>query len=521
MKKLIFYFIVIACLFYPLCAEEGEGLLDSSLSLFDNEESILSSYSLVSDSDNLISNLDSLITDEDNLISSDSLVSLVPGLIAEDENLSNYGSYVTSRESSYLQTFAEVNCEVYLTTEQEAFVSSYLGDYDKYIAFTLDGDSRQFSKLLAQWERENSNEDFYDYAESYVERENAIQKLLDNAKKKFGIGTAVILFDVALYFIPGGAVYKAMVCLPLKYALTQSSIGTVTGAVFGAVTAIVQDKDADEVFVQALSGAADGFMTGAITGTFTGWAKAIKTFGGARAISSDKILLKNNDLVDLRGKKIGFVKNSVAYDLDGNISGLVSPDGLYDDVVRYSKETWENAAENVYINLADETVGGMSQIQDALANYSYDYYADINAIMGDYINSSYYEYLAQYNPSYLSSLYESIDDIVYATTNTTIPETMSVWRGMTEIEYQALKEAGSFSKFLSTSVTGVPADFANNVVHMELVVEKGAKGIYMGKYSAFRAENEMLLAPSDIEILSEEVKDGKTIVKAVIRALTN
>lgn len=515
-RVFLLFFMIATFLLLPLTAKESNSLISSSNSLLSSENSLISSEnSLISSSNSLIDESARLISNENNLLSEEnSLLSAENSLIAEEDGFISYGNSISSLQSSFVETMSDVNCVVSLSVEQETIVSSYLGDYDRFIAINLDGDSAEFAKYFAEWERNGAEGDFY----SYVETEITISNLLENAKAKFGVGTAVILFDVALYFIPGGTLYKAIVLIPLKYAMSQAAIGTATGAVFGAVSATLQGKDSREVFAYALSGAADGYMVGAITGTLSGWGKAIKTYRGAYAISKDMIVLKNNDLVNLNGKKIGFVRDSVVYDLDGNISGIISSNGLYDDVARYSKGAWKNAAENLYIGIADDTVGNLPSVQQSLADYSYDGYYDINAIMDGYMDLSHYESLSS---SYLSSLNSTIDDIMYATSNSSIPETISVWRGMTDAEYQALKEAGSFSKFLSTSVTGIPDDFIGNKVQMEIIVEKGTKGIYIGKYSYFRAENEMLLAPSNIEILSEEVKEGKTVVKAVIRALSD
>lgn len=517
MKRLVFLVIFMVEFLLSIYATEN-SLISVSNSLFSSDNALVSSSdSLIMSSNNLLDESSNLLTTENNLLKeSNSLLSENNSLIEEESGLTGYGSFVTSRESIYTETYATADCIVTLSTQQDTMISAYLGDYDKYIAISLGDDMTTFAHYFAEWEKSGSNLDFYEY----VEQEASINNLLDTAKKKFGVGTSVILFDVALYFIPGGVVYKAVVCMPLKHAMKQAAIGAVTGVLFGAVTSAVQGKNSREIFVSALSSASDGYMIGSITGTLTGWAKAIKTFKGAHAIAKDKIVLKNNDLVDLNGKKIGVVRDSIVYDMNGNVSGIISSDGLYDDVMRYSKTTWENTAvENMYVGIADDTVGDLPLVQKSLADYSYDSYGDINALMEGYMDSSYFDYISTYSNSYLSNLYETIDDIMYATSNTSIPETLSVWRGMTEVEYQALKKAGAFSKFMSTSVTGIPNDFINNSVQMEIIVEKGAKGIYMGKYSIFRAENEILLAPSDIQILSEEVMNGKTIVKAVIRAL--
>lgn len=520
MKK-IFFLIIFMINFLLFAFATETSLISTNNSLLSNDNAIVSSSnSLIMSSNNLIDETSNLLAIDNNLLQeSNSLLSDKNLLIEEESGLTAYGSFVTTREYAYTESHETVDCVVALSTEQDTMISTYLGNYDKYMAISLGDDMTTFAHYFAEWERSGSSLDFYEYAE----QEASISNLLNTAKIKFGVGTAVILFDVALYFIPGGVVYKAIVCLPLKYAVSQAAVGTVTGAVFGAMSSAIQGKDPREVFVSALSGAADGYMIGAITGTLTGWAKAIKTYNGAHAIAEDKIVLKNNDLVDLNGKKIGVVRDSVVYDMDGNISGLIGSDGLYEDVKRYSKTTWENtAAENMYVGIADDTVGDLDKVKKSLNYYSRDdYYSDINALMGGYMDSSYLDYISTYNNSYLSNLYDTINDIMYATSNTSMPETLSVWRGMTEVEYQALKNTGAFSKFMSTSVTGIPNDFINNSVHMEIIVQKGVKGIYIPKYSGFPGENEILLAPSDIQILSEEVRNGKIIVKAVIKALAN
>lgn len=559
MKNKMFIVVFLLCVL-PFFVGARTSILNSDVSILNNEKSIISENSPISGSKGLLDNSKSIISADNSILKNVSLLDKGKNIISLAEGFVAYGSYMPSSTSTMLNTVADSKYVVKLTSEQESVVSSYLGEYDKYVALTLSNDTKQFVKLLTDWEKSKSNEDFYSFVESSDAYANMLDEVLKTASRRFAIGTAVILFDVVLYSIPGGTLYRAIVVIPLRAALKASSAGLISGAMYGAIASAAQGNDAKTVFVKSLDAASDGYMIGALAGTVKGWGSAISKYRCATVVTKDRIVLKNGNLVDDKGKvigkaiyspegrpvsytvngrdiytfegsKIGTLSTNYGYPfiIDNNelVVGAIDRNGYYDGldnqtITTYSPSTWVGKNENKYIALAEDTLDGLDDVKAALSKYSYDNSSSINALMQGYTDSTYSIYVGNHAWDIHPELYDQYQRILYATTSTIVPENLIVYRGMSSSGYRRLKAAGYNGSFLSTSITGIPSDWKDSDVMMQLIIPERTKGIYIDHISVYggRDERELLLPPDyRIKILSEDMQGSKTYVTAILDSI--
>lgn len=559
MKNKMFIVVFLLCVL-PFFVGARTSILNSDVSILNNEKSIISENSPISGSKGLLDNSKSIISADNSILKNVSLLDKGKNIISLAEGFVAYGSYMPSSTSTMLNTVADSKYVVKLTSEQESVVSSYLGEYDKYVALTLSNDTKQFVKLLTDWEKSKSNEDFYSFVESSDAYANMLDEVLKTASRRFAIGTAVILFDVVLYSIPGGTLYRAIVVIPLRAALKASSAGLISGAMYGAIASAAQGNDAKTVFVKSLDAASDGYMIGALAGTVKGWGSAISKYRCATVVTKDRIVLKNGNLVDDKGKvigkaiyspegrpvsytvngrdiytfegsKIGTLSTNYGYPfiIDNNelVVGAIDRNGYYDGldnqtITTYSPSTWVGKNENKYIALAEDTLDGLDDVKAALSKYSYDNSSSINALMQGYTDTTYSIYVGNHAWDIHPELYDQYQRILYATTSTIVPENLIVYRGMSSSGYRRLKAAGYNGSFLSTSITGIPSDWKDSDVMMQLIIPERTKGIYIDHISVYggRDERELLLPPDyRIKILSEDMQGSKTYVTAILDSI--
>lgn len=559
MKNKMFIVVFLLCVL-PFFVGARTSILNSDVSILNNEKSIISENSPISGSKGLLDNSKSIISADNSILKNVSLLDKGKNIISLAEGFVAYGSYMPSSTSTMLNTVADSKYVVKLTSEQESVVSSYLGEYDKYVALTLSNDTKQFIKLLTDWEKSKSNEDFYSFVESSDAYANMLDEVLKTASRRFAIGTAIILFDVVLYSIPGGTLYRAIVVIPLRAALKASSAGLISGAMYGAIASAAQGNDAKTVFVKSLDAASDGYMIGALAGTVKGWGSAISKYRCATVVTKDRIVLKNGNLVDDKGKvigktiyspegkpvsytvngrdiytfegsKIGTLSTNYGYPfiIDNNelVVGAIDRNGYYDGldnqtITTYSPSTWVGKNENKYIALAEDTLDGLDDVKAALSKYSYDNSSSINALMQGYTDPTYSIYVGNHAWDIHPELYDQYQRILYATTSTIVPENLIVYRGMSSSGYRRLKAAGYNGSFLSTSVTGIPSDWKDSDVMMQLIIPERTKGIYIDHISVYggRDERELLLPPDyRIKILSEDMQGSKTYVTAILDSI--
>ncbi|MDD3648465.1 MAG: ADP-ribosyltransferase [Candidatus Dojkabacteria bacterium] len=555
----MFIVVFLLCVL-PFFVGARTSILNSDVSILNNEKSIISENSPISGSKGLLDNSKSIISADNSILKNVSLLDKGKNIISLAEGFVAYGSYMPSSTSTMLNTVADSKYVVKLTSEQESVVSSYLGEYDKYVALTLSNDTKQFVKLLTDWEKSKSNEDFYSFVESSDAYANMLDEVLKTASRRFAIGTAVILFDVVLYSIPGGTLYRAIVVIPLRAALKASSAGLISGAMYGAIASAAQGNDAKTVFVKSLDAASDGYMIGALAGTVKGWGSAISKYRCATVVTKDRIVLKNGNLVDDKGKvigkaiyspegrpvsytvngrdiytfegsKIGTLSTNYGYPfiIDNNelVVGAIDRNGYYDGldnqtITTYSPSTWVGKNENKYIALAEDTLDGLDDVKAALSKYSYDNSSSINALMQGYTDTTYSIYVGNHAWDIHPELYDQYQRILYATTSTIVPENLIVYRGMSSSGYRRLKAAGYNGSFLSTSITGIPSDWKDSDVMMQLIIPERTKGIYIDHISVYggRDERELLLPPDyRIKILSEDMQGSKTYVTAILDSI--
>lgn len=559
MKNKMFIVVFLLCVL-PFFVGARTSILNSDVSILNNEKSIISENSPISGSKGLLDNSKSIISADNSILKNVSLLDKGKNIISLAEGFVAYGSYMPSSTSTMLNTVADSKYVVKLTSEQESVVSSYLGEYDKYVALTLSNDTKQFIKLLTDWEKSKSNEDFYSFVESSDAYANMLDEVLKTASRRFAIGTAIILFDVVLYSIPGGTLYRAIVVIPLRAALKASSAGLISGAMYGAIASAAQGNDAKTVFVKSLDAASDGYMIGALAGTVKGWGSAISKYRCATVVTKDRIVLKNGNLVDDKGKvigktiyspegkpvsytvngrdiytfegsKIGTLSTNYGYPfiIDNNelVVGAIDRNGYYygldnQTITTYSPSTWVGKNENKYIALAEDTLDGLDDVKAALSKYSYDNSSSINALMQGYTDPTYSIYVGNHAWDIHPELYDQYQRILYATTSTIVPENLIVYRGMSSSGYRRLKAAGYNGSFLSTSVTGIPSDWKDSDVMMQLIIPERTKGIYIDHISVYggRDERELLLPPDyRIKILSEDMQGSKTYVTAILDSI--
>lgn len=559
MKNKMFIVVFLLCVL-PFFVGARTSILNSDVSILNNEKSIISENSPISGSKGLLDNSKSIISADNSILKNVSLLDKGKNIISLAEGFVAYGSYMPSSTSTMLNTVADSKYVVKLTSEQESVVSSYLGEYDKYVALTLSNDTKQFVKLLTDWEKSKSNEDFYSFVESSDAYANMLDEVLKTASRRFAIGTAIILFDVVLYSIPGGTLYRAIVVIPLRAALKASSAGLISGAMYGAIASAAQGNDAKTVFVKSLDAASDGYMIGALAGTVKGWGSAISKYRCATVVTKDRIVLKNGNLVDDKGKvigktiyspegkpvsytvngrdiytfegsKIGTLSTNYGYPfiIDNNelVVGAIDRNGYYygldnQTITTYSPSTWVGKNENKYIALAEDTLDGLDDVKAALSKYSYDNSSSINALMQGYTDPTYSIYVGNHAWDIHPELYDQYQRILYATTSTIVPENLIVYRGMSSSGYRRLKAAGYNGSFLSTSITGIPSDWKDSDVMMQLIIPERTKGIYIDHISVYggRDERELLLPPDyRIKILSEDMQGSKTYVTAILDSI--
>ena len=147
MKNKMFIVVFLLCVL-PFFVGARTSILNSDVSILNNEKSIISENSPISGSKGLLDNSKSIISADNSILKNVSLLDKGKNIISLAEGFVAYGSYMPSSTSTMLNTVADSKYVVKLTSEQESVVSSYLGEYDKYVALTLSNDTKQFVKLL-------------------------------------------------------------------------------------------------------------------------------------------------------------------------------------------------------------------------------------------------------------------------------------------------------------------------------------------------------------------------------------
>ncbi|MBP5696488.1 MAG: hypothetical protein J6X11_07580 [Treponema sp.] len=182
--------------------------------------------------------------------------------LSKDKILSNGKTITKNCDAPNYSTKKAVYSAIYDTANKS---------YTSYAEFTTDyGYEKDFISYFSDWINTNGTETFLSYADSRYKEELYREQLAKAYKKaclKFGIGTVLVAtMRFASIAIPGGQVFNVPLISIAESTYAGATSGTTISASFSLISAILEGKTGDELFIETLDNAGNGCIIGALFG---------------------------------------------------------------------------------------------------------------------------------------------------------------------------------------------------------------------------------------------------------------
>lgn len=224
-------------------------------------------------------------------------------------------------ESSYYNLNEQVNENIHTDIYEDLYYDIeedvYLNDFSKFLSIKLENDEASFISYFNDWQKNNLDTDFYQYAKNRSDNEIQIRKLYKKAVMKFGIGSVIVITPFVIsFFTPAGPVALSFLSIGTT-ALKFASRGALIGATIEAITQCYQsyngvnEESIKERIARILDAGATGFLTGAIAGSITEARVSYKLYHNAAVYNNSvnglegKIVCGDGKIRDFKGKVLG------------------------------------------------------------------------------------------------------------------------------------------------------------------------------------------------------------------------